>query len=149
MFTILTLITCIFIPVSALPDSHNGPGIHKDALQVDPGQRAGGREQDAPVSKGTSKHLGSVTCVTNLLKKTKLQLNPLGKIPVLKKGKFILSESAAIATYVASTCDKTEKLYPSDAKIRGVIERREEIRQIWTLAHAIEIVVQKLNSLID
>ena len=51
------------------------------------------------------------------------QINPLGKIPALKKGKFALSESAAIATYVANAHDATGQLYPRDPKARGRVER--------------------------
>ena len=51
------------------------------------------------------------------------QINPLGKIPALKKGKFVLSESAAIATYVANAHDLKGELYPRDPKTRGRVER--------------------------
>ena len=44
------------------------------------------------------------------------QINPLGKIPALKKGKFVLSESAAIATYVANAHDLKGELYPRGPK---------------------------------
>ncbi len=53
-----------------------------------------------------------------------LQMNPLGKIPLLKKGKFVLTESAAICRYVANTQDSSDKLYPKDPKVRGIVEQR-------------------------
>ena len=41
----------------------------------------------------------------------------------MNKGKFVLSESAAIATYVANAHDVKGELYPKDPKTRGRVER--------------------------
>ena len=50
-------------------------------------------------------------------------MNPLGQIPTLKKGKLVLSESAAIATYVANAYDETGELYPRAPKVRAKVEQ--------------------------
>ena len=45
-------------------------------------------------------------------------------VPVLTDGDFVLTESRAIAGYVANTYDKTGKLYPADPKIRARVDER-------------------------
>lgn len=51
-------------------------------------------------------------------------VNPLGQIPVLEDGGFLLRDAQAILTYVASRFDIEQRWYPEDAKLRGEI-------QIW------------------
>ena len=41
----------------------------------------------------------------------------------MKKDKFVVSESVAIATYVANAYDKKGELYPKDPKVRGRVEQ--------------------------
>lgn len=52
------------------------------------------------------------------------KLNPNKKVPTLVQGDFVLSESYAIARYLAatSTSEKAEKLYPKDAQRRALID---------------------------
>jgi glutathione S-transferase len=46
-----------------------------------------------------------------------LELNPQGKVPTLKHGDFILTESAAILNYISAISDKS--LVPTDIKLRA------------------------------
>lgn len=43
---------------------------------------------------------------------TFLQLNPLGQLPILEDAGQVISDSAAILTHIAKTCDGTEQWYP-------------------------------------
>ena len=53
------------------------------------------------------------------------QLNPQHAIPVLVDGDFIISESRAAATYLVNTYGQEGcTLYPSDTKLRAVIDQR-------------------------
>jgi len=51
-----------------------------------------------------------------------LAMNPNGKIPVLQDGDFVLWESRAINSYLASKKPQAG-LYPDDAKARAVVEQ--------------------------
>ena len=51
------------------------------------------------------------------------KVQPFGKIPALTDGDYHVYESRAIAIYLASAYDKTGTLYPSDAKLRGLVEQ--------------------------
>ena len=56
-----------------------------------------------------------------------LKLNPQHNIPALVDGKLVLNESRAIATYLAGMAGSyggNSQLYPSDLKIRAVIDQR-------------------------
>lgn len=54
-----------------------------------------------------------------------LKVNPQHTVPVLVDGDYILSESRAIATYLAEkTYPNGHSLYPLDAKKRGIINNR-------------------------
>lgn len=53
-----------------------------------------------------------------------LKLNPLNKIPVLVDGDFVLSESRAILAYLVNSKKPGSDLYPSDPKIRALIDQR-------------------------
>lgn len=48
-----------------------------------------------------------------------LQMNPNGKIPVLRDGDFVLYESAAIANYLADTYGDGHLIPPVGTKLRG------------------------------
>ena len=48
---------------------------------------------------------------------------PFGQVPSLWDGDYHIYESRAINVYVASTYDKSGKLFPEDAKARGVVEQ--------------------------
>jgi glutathione S-transferase len=57
---------------------------------------------------------------------------PFGKIPALQDGEnYRIFESRAIARYIASAYDKTGTLYPTDAKIRGIIEQWISVEQSY------------------
>src|SRR5690606_41511540 len=43
-----------------------------------------------------------------------LRINPLGQLPVIKDGDFILRDAQAILVYLASKYDKTGQWYPTD-----------------------------------
>ena len=52
------------------------------------------------------------------------QMNPQHNIPTFKEGDFVMNESRAIAAYLANSRDKSGKLYPSDPKVRAVVDQR-------------------------
>lgn len=51
-----------------------------------------------------------------------LKLNPNHQVPVYTEGDFVLAESRAIVTYLASITKS--KLYPEDPKKRAIIDSR-------------------------
>ena len=51
-----------------------------------------------------------------------LALNPMGRVPVLEEGGFVLAESAAIMVYLADTTPGNS-LYPSDPSQRADVNR--------------------------
>ena len=50
-----------------------------------------------------------------------LKINPVGKIPVMDDGGFILWESGAICKYLANK--QTSDLYPGDPKARAIVDQ--------------------------
>lgn len=51
-----------------------------------------------------------------------LKINPLHQVPVFTDGDFILTESRAIATFLASNA--RSQLYPTDLKKRALVDSR-------------------------
>lgn len=51
-----------------------------------------------------------------------LKINPMHQVPVYVEGDFILTESRAIITYLASSIKS--KLYPDDLKKRAIVDSR-------------------------
>jgi glutathione S-transferase len=51
-----------------------------------------------------------------------LKINPMNQVPAFVDGDFILTESKAIATYLASS--NKSPLYPADYKTRGLIDSK-------------------------
>jgi len=52
------------------------------------------------------------------------KMNPQKEIPVLDDNGFYFSESNAILQYLADTYGKNTNLYPTDAKIRAIVNQR-------------------------
>ena len=48
-------------------------------------------------------------------------INPLGQLPVLRDGDFLLRDAQAILVYLASHYDGSGQWYPKDAQVRGRI----------------------------
>jgi len=61
-----------------------------------------------------------------------LRINPLGQLPVIKDGDFILRDAQAILVYLASKYDKSGQWYPTDNP-----QRMGEISQWLAFADAI------------
>lgn len=53
-----------------------------------------------------------------------LKLNPLHQVPVLVDGDFVLTESRAILAYIVNQYQPGKKLYPSDPKLRALVDQR-------------------------
>lgn len=52
------------------------------------------------------------------------KLNPLAKVPVLIDGDFVLGESRAIMAYLVATRKAGSDLYPTDPKLRALVDQR-------------------------
>lgn len=51
-----------------------------------------------------------------------LAVNPLGKLPCLQEGEFVLPESASILRYLASTCNVAPHWYPDNPRRRARVD---------------------------
>jgi glutathione S-transferase len=52
-----------------------------------------------------------------------LEKNPLGQVPVLEDGDFVLADSTAILVYLAARYDETDRWLPRDPQQRGRVQR--------------------------
>lgn len=53
-----------------------------------------------------------------------LKLNPLNQVPVLVDGDIVLTESRAIMAYLVNTRKPGSELYPSDPKVKALVDQR-------------------------
>uniref|UniRef100_H2Z453 Glutathione transferase n=1 Tax=Ciona savignyi TaxID=51511 RepID=H2Z453_CIOSA len=61
-----------------------------------------------------------------------LKLHPLGQVPVLQDGDFVLTESIAMVRYLSSIHTGTRTLYPTDVKQRAKIDEYLEWQHLQT-----------------
>src|ERR1700761_4265777 len=52
-----------------------------------------------------------------------LEMNPMGRVPTLVDGDFVLWESNSIIRYLAMQYGATATLYPADPKVRASADR--------------------------
>ena len=74
-------------------------------------------------------------------------MNPQHTIPTMKEGDFVMSESKAIAAYVASKYDKSGRLYPKDPEVRGRVDHRVYFHEGTFYSRAGEVMVSGYMSL--
>eukprot|EP00095_Tigriopus_kingsejongensis_P001406 maker-scaffold229_size244821-snap-gene-1.17 protein:Tk01406 transcript:maker-scaffold229_size244821-snap-gene-1.17-mRNA-1 annotation:"glutathione s-transferase delta-epsilon 2" len=53
-----------------------------------------------------------------------VKMNPQHNIPAIKDGNFVMNESRAIAMYLANAYGKDSSIYPTDNKVRAVVDQR-------------------------
>ena len=70
-------------------------------------------------------------------------MNPQHAIPTMKEGDFVMSESKAIAAYVASKYDKSGRLYPKDPVVRGRVDQRVYFHEGTFYPRAGEVMVSR------
>lgn len=73
-----------------------------------------------------------------------LKLNPSHQVPVLVDGDFVLPESRAIMTYLVNSRKPGHEVYPTDPKVRALIDQRLYFDGINFFEVAAYIVVRKL-----
>lgn len=72
-----------------------------------------------------------------------LKINPMHQVPVLVDGNFILAESRAIMAYLVNSRKSGHELYPTDPKVRALIDQRLYFDCVNFFELAASIVVSK------
>ncbi|XP_040569156.1 glutathione S-transferase 1 [Lepeophtheirus salmonis] len=73
-----------------------------------------------------------------------LALNPQHSIPVLKHGDFVMNESRAIASYIATQFDKSKKLYPLEPKVLARVNQRLDFDSCVFYKSFVDVVFPKI-----
>ncbi|KAI5635047.1 glutathione S-transferase 1-like [Phthorimaea operculella] len=80
------------------------------------------------------------------LKPEFIEKNPLHTIPLLEEGDFLLPESHAIVTYLVSKYGADQKeLYPSDLKVRAIVDQRLFFDATSLFVHSRPIIMHKVQ----
>lgn len=74
-----------------------------------------------------------------------LKINPMHQIPALVDGDFVVTESRAIMAYLVNSRKPGHELYPTDPKVRALIDQRLYFDCINFFELAVSILVSKQN----
>jgi len=72
-----------------------------------------------------------------------LAMNPLGKVPVLKDGEFVLTESVAMMRYLAREKQVEDHWYPKDSKAQARVDEYLEWQHLGTRFNCANYFVQR------
>lgn len=79
------------------------------------------------------------------LKPDFLKISPLHQLPVLVDGDFVLTESRAILAYLVNKFKPGSLLYPTDPKVRAVVDQRLYYDATVVYASVGQIVVRSFE----